>query len=905
MTTQLPTRRPEMRVGDQVINETPAGTMADHNPATGQHVVDVPIADEATVDAAVRVAAQAAAAWGDLSVRERGGHVRHLAEALRADAEDLARLDAFDSGNPVAAMRKDVEYGIEGLEYFAGIGTELHGKVVPASADGLHMTWREPYGVVARIIPFNHPLMFCAYQAAAPLIAGNAVIIKAPDQTPLAPLEFGRICAEVLPPGLVTVLTGPGAVTGDALVRHPEVRRIAFTGRRETGLTILERSTRAGHVKHVTLELGGKNPLMVMPGTDPEVAAEIAVAGMNFDISQGQSCGSTSRVFVPDGDAAAVTEAIVARLAAIVVGDPLDEATTMGPLVSAAQRDRVAGFVAVGTTQGARLAVGGGTPASVAGSGGYYLEPTLFTDVEAGHDIAREEIFGPVIALRTWTDRDRMIEEVNANRFGLTANILTNDLDLAIDTARRVDTGIVWITAGASTTSPPRSAVTRTPDWAWRARSPRWKASPPPSPSMCCATGPGRPPQGSRPGPAPGDHDPTHPASQPPQPRPAVDLALRAGDRGRAGLLHGHRCPGAGRAPLRRGRAGRHVVPRRALGGRVLRDRGHAAPVRGGPGRPHRVAGPHRRRWHRPRYQPPRILPGRHPAELRCSAGPERGRRGRHLHRGLGRHQRARPAGAPGRGPELLVGRRLWRPGPGTAAGRGRPRPRYGWVWAAAAGLCAVTVALGATAPTGFRTTAPFILRQLLHPAGLLPGLVLGLGLLGYAGFLAFMPLYAEELGLDGAGRLFLLYAALVLGIRMTAPWLVDRIGPHRAGTIALSVTGSGLVVMALLRSTAGLYLGTGVMAVDLSMAFPALMTLAVEWSPPEQRRAVIGTFTAFFDLAQGLGAVVLGLFVGLLGYGGALGLGGLAAFVGVAILALALRPAGTLGEIPTDEAAA
>lgn len=229
----------------------------------------------------------------------------------------------------------------------------------------------------------------------------------------------------------------------------------------------------------------------------------------------------------------------------------------------------------------------------------------------------------------------------------------------------------------------------------------------------------------------------------------------------------------------------------------------------------------------------------------------------------------------------------------------------YGWVWAAAAGLCAVTVALGATAPTGFRTTAPFILRQLLHPAGLLPGLVLGLGLLGYAGFLAFMPLYAEELGLDGAGRLFLLYAALVLGIRMTAPWLVDRIGPHRAGTIALSVTGSGLVVMALLRSTAGLYLGTGVMAVGLSMAFPALMTLAVEWSPPEQRRAVIGTFTAFFDLAQGLGAVVLGLFVGLLGYGGALGLGGLAAFVGVAILALALRPAGTLGEIPTDEAAA
>lgn len=437
--------RPALRVGDEEIADTAAGTMPDTDPTTGRHVADVPIADEPTVDTAVRVAARAAEEWRRLSVHERATLVRGLATAVRRDLERLARLDAFDSGNPLTAMRKDAEYGAAALEYFAGIATELHGAVVPASADGLHMTWREPYGVVARIIPFNHPLMFCAYQAASPLMAGNAVIVKAPDQTPLAPLEFGRLCADLLPPGLVTVLTGPGPVTGDALVRHPRIRRIAFTGRRETGLGILEAAARTGHVKNVSLELGGKNPLIVLPDTDPEVAAGIAVAGMNFDISQGQSCGSTSRVFVQQRDAAAIVDAIAERLRQFTIGDPLDESTTMGPLVSADQLDRVRGFIVAGRRDGARLVAGGGTPASVGHSGGYFLEPALFDRVAPEHAIAQEEIFGPVVAVRSWTDYDAMIDEVNATRYGLTANILTRDLDLAIGTARRVDAGTVWV----------------------------------------------------------------------------------------------------------------------------------------------------------------------------------------------------------------------------------------------------------------------------------------------------------------------------------------------------------------------------------------------------------------------------------------------------------------------------
>jgi acyl-CoA reductase-like NAD-dependent aldehyde dehydrogenase len=393
----------------------------------------------------VRAARDAARRWARLSMFERAAHLRRLAQAIRDDLEALARLDAFDSGNPLGAMRADAGYGIGALEYFAGIGTELRGQVAPASTDGLHMTWREPYGAVARIIPFNHPFMFCAYQSAAPLMAGNAVVIKAPDQTPLAPLAFARLCAEVLPEGLVTVLTGPGPLTGDALVRHPEVRRIAFTGRHATGLRIVERAAQTGRVKHVTLELGGKNPLIVTPGTDPAWAAEVAVGGMNLDISQGQSCGSTSRIFAHESLAGELVEAVVARLAEVVVGDPLDERTTMGPLVSAEQLARVRGFVASGLAQGARLVAGGGTPAGCEGRGGWFLEPTLFADVAAHHDIAREEIFGPVMAVRTWSDRDAMIDEVNASRYGLTANVLTGDLDLALDTARRVDAGVVWV----------------------------------------------------------------------------------------------------------------------------------------------------------------------------------------------------------------------------------------------------------------------------------------------------------------------------------------------------------------------------------------------------------------------------------------------------------------------------
>ena len=442
--TAAPVRREyPLLVGDReiVVGDRRMPAVA---PGSGEQVAEVPLAGADVVEAAVAAATAAAPGWAALGAAERGRYLRRLADAVRADAERLAVVDALDSGNPLAAMRNDLSYGADALDYFAGIARELHGKTLPASPGGLHLTLREPYGVVARILPFNHPLMFTLFHAAAPLAAGNSVIVKAPDQTPIAPLEVAYLAAEVLPPGVLTVLTGDGATTGEALVAHPGIDRIGFTGRGTTGLRVMAAAAASGHLKHVTVELGGKNPLLVGADADPAYVAEQAVAGMNFESSQGQSCGSTSRLYVPDRMHDAVVEALAERLGRITVGDPLDESTTMGPLVSAAQLERVAGYVATGRAEGARLVCGGSRPKDVH-PGGFYLAPTLFDAVDPAHTIATEEIFGPVLSVLRWRDRDELIAGANATRYGLTANIITDDLDWAVDTARRVEAGCVWI----------------------------------------------------------------------------------------------------------------------------------------------------------------------------------------------------------------------------------------------------------------------------------------------------------------------------------------------------------------------------------------------------------------------------------------------------------------------------
>jgi acyl-CoA reductase-like NAD-dependent aldehyde dehydrogenase len=409
------------------------------DPSTEEAIASVPLGTASDVDRAVQAARGAQREWVALSTLQRQRALRAFADRVLAEREDLARLDAIDSGNPIRAMRNDVAYGAASLELFAGFTGELKGQTIPASLGNLHYTLREPYGVVGRILPYNHPALFMCSKIAAPLTAGNAVVVKPADQTPLSALRIAELAGGVLPAGLVNVVTGDGQTTGSALVRHPLVERLGFTGGVATGAAIL-RDAAAG-IKEVTLELGGKNPMIVLPDADLEATVARAVTGMNFEISAGQSCGSYSRILLHEDVYDDFTERFVAAVRALRVGPATDEATEMGPLISARQRERVIGYIQSGIDEGARLLTGGADGRQR----GYFVEPTVFADVEPDMKIAREEIFGPVVSLMRWRDVDDAVEVANAVPYGLTANICTRDLRMAHTLAARVTAGYVFI----------------------------------------------------------------------------------------------------------------------------------------------------------------------------------------------------------------------------------------------------------------------------------------------------------------------------------------------------------------------------------------------------------------------------------------------------------------------------
>jgi acyl-CoA reductase-like NAD-dependent aldehyde dehydrogenase len=351
-------------------------------------------------------------------------------------------LDAIDGGNPYAAMLVDVRISIQSLHDWPALALALNGQTIPEASPGnLHYTRLEPYGVVGRIVPFNHPVMFAITRILPALIAGNTVVLKPAEQTPLSALVFGEIAAGVLPPGVLNVVTG-GPEAGDALVTHPDVKRIAFTGSVPTAMRIQQRTAQFG-IKHLSFELGGKNAMIVFPDVDVEDVVDGAIEGMNFVVCQGQSCGSNSRVFVHDDLYEDFLGAAGARLDAMRVGCAYDPSTEMGPLVTQAHYDRVRGYVDAGREEGARLVAGGGRPDGL--DGGYFLRPTLFADVAPGMRIAREEIFGPVMSVFRWSDYDSVVRQANDVDLGLTASVWTNDLHLAHKTAAALDAGYVWV----------------------------------------------------------------------------------------------------------------------------------------------------------------------------------------------------------------------------------------------------------------------------------------------------------------------------------------------------------------------------------------------------------------------------------------------------------------------------
>jgi len=425
-----------------------AGAWIDsEDPATLEVIGRVPAATAGDVDRAVRVAADAQREWARRSVWERAALLRTLASAIRARGAEILVLEARDTGNTIGKLQADVQIAAAYLEYFAGLGSELKGETIPATAAGLHFTLREPFGVVARIVPFNHPFMFAAAHLAAPLMAGNAVVVKTPETSPLSGSLLGELCRDVLPRGLVNIVHGHGAGAGDALVRHPLVRRVGFTGSVATGLAI-QRAAASAAVKHVTLELGGKNPLIVFPDADLDRVVDMAIAGMNFSWA-GQSCGSTSRLLLHESVYATVVERVAVRMANIKLGSPLDPASEMGPVNSARQHERVMQFIASARAEGARLVTGGRRPPGEVFARGHWIEPTLFADVTPGMRIAREEIFGPVVCALRWSSEAEAVAMANDSDYGLTASIFTHDLEVALRMMRAIQAGTVWInTAG-------------------------------------------------------------------------------------------------------------------------------------------------------------------------------------------------------------------------------------------------------------------------------------------------------------------------------------------------------------------------------------------------------------------------------------------------------------------------
>jgi len=435
-----------MYIGGEFVASESGEWMESVNPSTEEVHGRVPAGSVEDVNRAVAAAKAAQPEWGAKSVFERGALMRELAAAIRASEEAVVPMEAADTGNTIASLGNDIVLVAGYVDFMAGLGTEIKGESVPATPQNIHFTMREPYGVVGRIVPFNHPFLFAGAHLAAPLMAGNAVVLKSPDQSPLSATVMAEICQRVLPPGVVNIVSGQGIVVGDAIVRHPDVQRIGFTGSIPTGMAI-QRAAAEVAVKHISLELGGKNPFIVFPDADVETVANAAVAGMNFAWA-GQSCGSTSRLMVHESLYDAVIERVVERVGRIKVGDPLDTASEMGPVNSEGHYRHVVALIESAREQGAKLLTGGERPEGEEFERGYWIRPTVFGDVTMDMRIARDEVFGPVLSVLRWSDTSEAIEMANGTEYGLTAGIWTNDVTTAMRTARQIESGCVWINGG-------------------------------------------------------------------------------------------------------------------------------------------------------------------------------------------------------------------------------------------------------------------------------------------------------------------------------------------------------------------------------------------------------------------------------------------------------------------------
>lgn len=411
------------------------------NPGTGESLGRCAEADAVDVARVVEEAHEGFKAWRSVKPLERAAMLRRIAEVLRNNAGELALIDAANCGNPVTEMAGDALAAAAQVEYFAGLVTEIKGETLPMGEGVVNMTVREPLGVCARIVAYNHPLMFVAGKLAPVIAAGNTAVMKAPQQAPLSSYRLMELVDGILPPGVLNLVTG-GAVAGQALVEHPLVQHVALIGSVQTGRAIARAASE--QLKKVSLELGGKNACIIFPDADLDAAISGAVNGMNFGWC-GQSCGSTSRLFVHESIHDEVTKGILDRIQRFRPGIPTDPSTTMGALISQAQYDKVLRYIDIAHKDGAKLLHGGRRPDAPALAKGFFVEPTVFDGVSHEMRIARQEVFGPVLSVLTWRDEDEMMRQVNDVEYGLTCSIWTSSLATAHRAAARVEAGYIWI----------------------------------------------------------------------------------------------------------------------------------------------------------------------------------------------------------------------------------------------------------------------------------------------------------------------------------------------------------------------------------------------------------------------------------------------------------------------------
>lgn len=415
------------------------------NPATEAVLTEVAEADEADVDRAVAEARRAleSGPWSRMPASERGRILWRMGQLVLDRLDRLALLETLDTGKTLFDSGKiELPMAASLFEYYAGAATKIEGRTVQQRSDAFTYTIREPVGVVAAIVPWNFPFLLAAWKVAPALAAGCTVILKPSSTTPLSALEMGRIGLEAgLPPGVLQVLTGSGSKLGRALVRHPGVDKIAFTGSSEVGRSLMREA--AGTLKRLSLELGGKSPNIVFADADLEAAVRGAFTGIFYN--KGEVCAAGSRLLVERAVYDEVVSKLAERAEATPLGDPTDKATRMGPLVSASQMETVLGYIEKGRSEGARLVAGGRRASEVNSGRGYFVRPTVFAQVEPHMAIAQEEIFGPVLAAIPFENAEDAVAKANATIYGLAAGIWTRDVSRAHRIARAIRAGTIWI----------------------------------------------------------------------------------------------------------------------------------------------------------------------------------------------------------------------------------------------------------------------------------------------------------------------------------------------------------------------------------------------------------------------------------------------------------------------------